>query len=109
MRPRSTMRASIGGVRGASCTGTSTRRSPVSSIDPPPYGGGAMAVGQKQRTCQMQGTSGTEVEFLSRFMCGICGIAYSDPHARGDQDLVASMRDAMSHRGPDGAGIAVLS
>ncbi len=41
-------------------------------------------------------------------MCGICGIAFGDPHARADQDLVVTMRDAMSHRGPDGAGIIDL-
>src|SRR5688500_9361520 len=41
-------------------------------------------------------------------MCGICGIASADPHGRADQDLVATMRDSMSHRGPDGAGIGGL-
>jgi asparagine synthase (glutamine-hydrolysing) len=41
-------------------------------------------------------------------MCGICGIAFADPSRRADQDLVLSMRDAMAHRGPDGAGILDL-
>src|SRR3982751_4116855 len=42
------------------------------------------------------------------FMCGICGIAFTNPDARGDHDLVVAMRDAMAHRGPDGAGIKDL-
>ncbi len=41
-------------------------------------------------------------------MCGICGIATNHPDAPADVDLVVSMRDAMSHRGPDGAGIVEL-
>src|SRR5262245_59672729 len=41
-------------------------------------------------------------------MCGICGIAFSDPARRADQNLVLTMRDAMEHRGPDGAGILDL-
>jgi asparagine synthase (glutamine-hydrolysing) len=41
-------------------------------------------------------------------MCGICGIALTDPRGRADQDLVTTMRDSMSHRGPDGAGIVDL-
>src|SRR5262245_49013213 len=41
-------------------------------------------------------------------MCGICGFANADPLATPDRDLVARMRDAMSHRGPDGVGLAEL-
>ena len=41
-------------------------------------------------------------------MCGLCGIALTDCHARADQDVVLAMRDALSHRGPDGAGILDL-
>lgn len=37
-------------------------------------------------------------------MCGLCGIALTDIHARADQGVVLAMRDALSHRGPDGAG-----
>jgi asparagine synthase (glutamine-hydrolysing) len=42
-------------------------------------------------------------------MCGICGIATADPRASIDHDLVVTMRDAISHRGPDGAGIIELA
>jgi asparagine synthase (glutamine-hydrolysing) len=41
-------------------------------------------------------------------MCGICGIAAADSHTRVDADRVVAMRDALAHRGPDGAGIKVL-
>ena len=38
-------------------------------------------------------------------MCGICGIAYAGTDNKPDPDLVATMRDALAHRGPDGSGI----
>lgn len=41
-------------------------------------------------------------------MCGICGVAFTNPEARADQNLVVTMRDAIAHRGPDGAGILDL-
>src|SRR5262245_19954493 len=37
-------------------------------------------------------------------MCGICGIAYSDPSRIADKQTLLMMRDSMTHRGPDGAG-----
>ena len=37
-------------------------------------------------------------------MCGITGILCIDPAARVDEAVLARMRDAMIHRGPDGAG-----
>src|SRR5689334_6525126 len=41
-------------------------------------------------------------------MCGICGIALADPKASVNNELIVTMRDAMVHRGPDGAGILAL-
>jgi asparagine synthase (glutamine-hydrolysing) len=39
-------------------------------------------------------------------MCGICGIARSPRSSRSiDRDVVTRMRDVISHRGPDGAGV----
>ncbi len=37
-------------------------------------------------------------------MCGICGIAYSEPTRQVDRGRLVSMRDLLAHRGPDGAG-----
>ncbi len=37
-------------------------------------------------------------------MCGICGIAYSDPQRPVDLSALTVMRDTLAHRGPDGAG-----
>jgi asparagine synthase (glutamine-hydrolysing) len=38
-------------------------------------------------------------------MCGIAGIVQFDPRVRVEETRVARMRDALRHRGPDGAGI----
>lgn len=39
-------------------------------------------------------------------MCGICGIAIPEQsHRRVDEARLVAMRDALHHRGPDGAGI----
>ncbi len=39
-------------------------------------------------------------------MCGICGIFnYANTNFKLTQDLIISMRDTMSHRGPDDAGV----
>src|SRR5947209_6509881 len=38
-------------------------------------------------------------------MCGICGIANTDQHQPVDLGILARMRDAMTHRGPDDAGL----
>lgn len=39
-------------------------------------------------------------------MCGICGIAIPEQsHRRVDEARIVAMRDALRHRGPDGAGI----
>ena len=38
-------------------------------------------------------------------MCGICGILHQGDAPPVDEQLLASMRDVMSHRGPDAAGI----
>ena len=38
-------------------------------------------------------------------MCGIAGLFTRDPGARIDLSVLTRMRDAMRHRGPDGAGI----
>jgi asparagine synthase (glutamine-hydrolysing) len=38
-------------------------------------------------------------------MCGIAGILTFDPRARVDEDRLRLMRDALTHRGPDAAGL----
>jgi len=39
-------------------------------------------------------------------MCGICGIAIPrKPGGRVDESLLVRMRDTLTHRGPDDAGI----
>ncbi|GAB5347446.1 XrtA/PEP-CTERM system amidotransferase [Alteriqipengyuania sp. 357] len=38
-------------------------------------------------------------------MCGIAGLSSRDPHAAIDREVLLEMRDAMVHRGPDGAGL----
>lgn len=40
-------------------------------------------------------------------MCGICGIFYDDPAVTIDRTRLISMRDRMTHRGPDGSGLFV--
>jgi asparagine synthase (glutamine-hydrolysing) len=40
-------------------------------------------------------------------MCGICGILYEDPSIEVDRARLIDMRDRMTHRGPDGAGVLV--
>jgi asparagine synthase (glutamine-hydrolysing) len=40
-------------------------------------------------------------------MCGICGILYEDPAVSVDRARLIDMRDRMTHRGPDGAGLLV--
>ncbi|MEP7343776.1 MAG: asparagine synthase (glutamine-hydrolyzing) [Gemmatimonadaceae bacterium] len=41
-------------------------------------------------------------------MCGICGIAISSRSSRSvDRDTLVRMRDSMTHRGPDGAGVFI--
>ena len=40
-------------------------------------------------------------------MCGIAGLFARDPHAAIDRQILERMRDAMVHRGPDGAGLWV--
>jgi asparagine synthase (glutamine-hydrolysing) len=67
-----------------------------------------MVVRAKQRVCHGKVIPGTELVNPPRSMCGICGIAYSSTDLRSDHELVVAMRDSMSHRGPDGAGIAAL-
>ena len=38
-------------------------------------------------------------------MCGICGVwKYGATHGNITKELLASMRDVMTHRGPDDAG-----
>jgi asparagine synthase (glutamine-hydrolysing) len=41
-------------------------------------------------------------------MCGICGIAFANRGETADADLIAAMRDALAHRGPNGAGLIEL-
>ena len=38
-------------------------------------------------------------------MCGIAGLFARDPHASVDRSVLTAMRDAMTHRGPDGEGL----
>ncbi len=38
-------------------------------------------------------------------MCGIAGLFARDPQAQVDRPVLTRMRDALSHRGPDGAGL----
>lgn len=38
-------------------------------------------------------------------VCGICGIAHVDPARPVDSKQLATMRDTLAHRGPDGAGM----
>ena len=40
-------------------------------------------------------------------MCGIAGIVARNPGARVDRCRLARMRDALTHRGPDGSGLLV--
>jgi asparagine synthase (glutamine-hydrolysing) len=40
-------------------------------------------------------------------MCGIAGIVARDPGSRVDRCRLARMRDALTHRGPDGSGLLV--
>src|SRR3954451_12594376 len=40
-------------------------------------------------------------------MCGIAGIVASDELTADEREIVAAMRDVISHRGPDDAGIYV--
>jgi asparagine synthase (glutamine-hydrolysing) len=40
-------------------------------------------------------------------MCGICGIAHSDPAHPVDRSRLERMREVLAHRGPDGCGIHV--
>ncbi len=40
-------------------------------------------------------------------MCGICGIAHAEAGRPIDQTKLSRMRDALAHRGPDGAGLHV--
>jgi len=42
-------------------------------------------------------------------MCGIAGIHHDQSGGRVDRDVLVAMRDAMTHRGPDGAGIYIES
>ena len=42
-------------------------------------------------------------------MCGITGIYCVDATAHVDEATLLRMRDTMIHRGPDGAGIYVVS
>ncbi len=37
-------------------------------------------------------------------MCGICGIAFADPAREVPAEALRRMREAISHRGPDGHG-----
>lgn len=37
-------------------------------------------------------------------MCGLCGIAFTDPSRHGDGATLLRMRDSLTHRGPDDAG-----
>src|SRR5688572_22049467 len=38
-------------------------------------------------------------------MCGICGLALSDPSARADPDVLRSMAQTLALRGPDDEGV----
>jgi len=38
-------------------------------------------------------------------MCGICGVAYSDPGREADRGVLEAMNAALAHRGPDDAGV----
>jgi asparagine synthase (glutamine-hydrolysing) len=38
-------------------------------------------------------------------MCGIAGIVKSDWRTPAEEDRLARMRDALTHRGPDGQGL----
>ncbi len=40
-------------------------------------------------------------------MCGIAGIVKFDPRERAEEHRLARMRDALTHRGPDGEGLMV--
>ena len=37
-------------------------------------------------------------------MCGIAGVAYSDPVRRVDPHVLSRMASAITHRGPDAEG-----
>ncbi len=38
-------------------------------------------------------------------MCGIAGIVYSDPHQKVEKEILSSMTNVLSHRGPDDSGL----
>ncbi len=38
-------------------------------------------------------------------MCGIAGIVYSDPHQKVQEEILSSMTNVLSHRGPDDSGL----
>src|SRR3989337_1987859 len=38
-------------------------------------------------------------------MCGIVGLVYTDPSRRCEGEIVTAMRDMVSYRGPDAAGV----
>ncbi|HYR88918.1 MAG TPA: asparagine synthase (glutamine-hydrolyzing) [Terriglobia bacterium] len=40
-------------------------------------------------------------------MCGICGVAYSDNEKLVDRGVLERMRDTLTHRGPDDAGLHI--
>jgi len=40
-------------------------------------------------------------------VCGICGFAHGDPSRPVDVGIARCMRDAITHRGPDGEGMHV--
>src|SRR5262252_2364218 len=40
-------------------------------------------------------------------MCGIAGLVLFDPTARAEASTVLRMRDVLTHRGPDGAGLVL--
>ncbi len=42
-------------------------------------------------------------------MCGICGVAFSDPQRQADRAAIERMMASIVHRGPDGHGSAFLA
>lgn len=40
-------------------------------------------------------------------MCGICGVVYAHPQRKVSEETVLRMRDVLTHRGPDDAGVYI--
>jgi len=49
--------------------------------------------------------AGAQLAEIIVIMCGICGVAYPDHHPPISEERLIEMRDILTHRGPDDAGV----